>query len=82
MQMNARASLIETIESLPDDRIAQIADYVEFIRQREEVRQRNWQTTVEAIEAARRGKLETRSAYSGRTSSARPVANRQPPLPS
>jgi Protein of unknown function (DUF2281) len=57
--MNARATLIETIESLPDDRIAQIADYVEFIRQREEERKRNWQTTVEAIEAARRGELKT-----------------------
>jgi hypothetical protein len=63
--MNARASLIETIESLPDDRIAQIADYVEFIRQREEERKRNWQTTVEAIEAARRGELETVDGVDG-----------------
>jgi hypothetical protein len=36
--MNARASLIEKIESLPDDRIAEIEDFVDFIRLREETR--------------------------------------------
>lgn len=34
--MNARASLIEKIEALPDDRIAEIEDFVDFIRQRVE----------------------------------------------
>ncbi len=36
--MNARAALIEKIASLPDERIAEINDFVEFIRQREELR--------------------------------------------
>jgi hypothetical protein len=36
--MNARAALIEKIASLPDERIAEIEDFVEFIRQREELR--------------------------------------------
>jgi hypothetical protein len=36
--MNTRASLIEKIEALPDDRIAEIEDFVDFIRQREEAR--------------------------------------------
>jgi hypothetical protein len=36
--MNARASLIEKIAALPDDRIAEIEDFVDFIRQREKDR--------------------------------------------
>jgi len=36
--MNARAALIEKIESLPDERIAEIEDFVDFICMREEVR--------------------------------------------
>jgi hypothetical protein len=36
--MHTRASLIEKIEALPDDRIAEIEDFVDFIRQREEER--------------------------------------------
>ena len=36
--MNTRSTLIEKIESLPDDRIAEIEDFVEFIGLREETR--------------------------------------------
>jgi hypothetical protein len=36
--MNVRTSLIEKIAALPDDRIAEIEDFVDFIRQREEDR--------------------------------------------
>jgi hypothetical protein len=37
--MNARATLIEKIEALPDDRIAEIEDFVDFIRQQIEKRE-------------------------------------------
>ncbi len=37
--MNARASLIEKIEALPDDRIAEIEDFVEYLRHQELRRQ-------------------------------------------
>jgi hypothetical protein len=36
--MNTRASLIEKIESLPDERLAEIEDFIDFIRMREEAR--------------------------------------------
>jgi hypothetical protein len=36
--MNTRATLIEKIESLPDERIAEIEDFVDFICMREEAR--------------------------------------------
>jgi hypothetical protein len=36
--MNTRATLIKKIEALPDERIAEINDFVDFIRQREEQR--------------------------------------------
>jgi hypothetical protein len=39
MNANARATLIEKIEALPDDRIAEIEDFVDFIRQRVEERE-------------------------------------------
>ena len=55
--MNTKA-LIEKIEALPADRIPEIENLVDRIQQ-EETRKRNWQTTVESIEAARRGELET-----------------------
>jgi hypothetical protein len=54
--MNTRLALLEAIETLPEERISQIADYVEFIRQQEELRKRN---SVDAMEAAERGKLKT-----------------------
>jgi hypothetical protein len=61
--MNARASLKEIVEALPDDLsddgVAKIADYIKLVRDQEELRRRNWQVTVEAMEAARRGKLVT-----------------------
>jgi mRNA interferase YafQ len=51
--------LKEIVEALPDDLsddgIARIADFIKLIRDQEELRKRNWQTTVEAMEAARRG---------------------------
>jgi hypothetical protein len=57
--MNARANLREIVEALPDDLsddgVARIADFIKLIRDQEELRKRNWQTTVEAMEAARRG---------------------------
>ena len=57
--MNARTTLKEIVEALPDDLsddgIARIADYVKMVRDQEQLRKRNWQTTVEAIEAAQRG---------------------------
>jgi hypothetical protein len=56
--MNAK-TLVEQIEALPDDRQREIADFVAFIRQQEERRQRNWQVTVEAMEAARRGEVKS-----------------------
>jgi hypothetical protein len=37
--MNARASLIEKIEALPDDRIPEIEDFVEYLRHQEFRRQ-------------------------------------------
>ena len=49
----------EQIAALPEERIAEIEDFVDFIRQREEQRVRNWQTTVEAMQAAERGELVT-----------------------
>jgi hypothetical protein len=55
-EMNARtAAILETLEALPEERQREIADFVEFIRQREEQRVKNWQVTVEAMEAAERG---------------------------
>ncbi len=33
--MNTRAALMEKIESLPDERIPEIEDFVDFIRMRE-----------------------------------------------
>ncbi len=36
--MNIRATLIEKIKSLPDERIAEIDDFVDFICMREEAR--------------------------------------------
>jgi hypothetical protein len=36
--MNTRATLIEKIESLPDGRIAEIEDFIDFICMREEAR--------------------------------------------
>jgi hypothetical protein len=58
--MNARsAALVEKIEALPDERIAEIELFVDFIRQREEQRVKNWQVTVEAMEAARRGEAKS-----------------------
>jgi hypothetical protein len=36
--MNTRATLIEKIESLPDERIAEIEDFVDFICMRGEAR--------------------------------------------
>jgi hypothetical protein len=54
--MNAR-TLIEKIEALPEERQREIADFIEFIRLQEERRQRNWQVTVEAMEAVRRGEV-------------------------
>ncbi len=57
--MNARATLFEKIAALPEERIAEIEDFVDFIFQREERRIRNWQTTVEAMQAAERGELVT-----------------------
>jgi hypothetical protein len=53
------ATLFEKIAALPEDRTAEIEDFVDFIRQREEQRARNWQTTVEAMQAAERGELVT-----------------------
>jgi hypothetical protein len=55
MNMNARARLLEAIETLSEERIAQILEYAKLIRDQEELRKRNWQVTVEAMEAARRG---------------------------
>jgi hypothetical protein len=57
--MNARATLFEKIAALPEERIAEIEDFVDFIFQREEQRIRNWQTTIEAMQAAERGELVT-----------------------
>jgi hypothetical protein len=57
------AKTIMELSRLPDARIAEVADFVAFIRHREEEheeqRQWNWQTTVEAMEAAERGELVT-----------------------
>jgi hypothetical protein len=36
--INTRATLIEKIKSLPDERIAEIEDFVDFICMREEAR--------------------------------------------
>jgi hypothetical protein len=57
--MNARATLFEKIAALPEERIAEIEDFVDFIFEREEQRIRNWQTTEEAMQAAERGELVT-----------------------
>jgi hypothetical protein len=57
--MNARTTLFEKIAALPEERIAEIEDFVDFIFEREEQRIRNWQTTEEAMQAAERGELVT-----------------------
>jgi hypothetical protein len=57
--MNARATLFEKIAALPEERIAEIEDFVDFIFEREEQRIRNWQTTEEAMQAAERGEFVT-----------------------
>jgi hypothetical protein len=36
--MNTRATLIDKIESLPDERVAEIEDFIDFICMREEAR--------------------------------------------
>jgi hypothetical protein len=62
--MNAR-TLIEKIEALPDERKAEVERYVDLIRDQEELRRRNWQVTVEVMEAARRGEVATVDGVGG-----------------
>jgi hypothetical protein len=59
-EMNARtAAILEKIEALPDQRIAEIEDFVDFIRQREEQRAKNWQVTLDAMQEGERGEVKS-----------------------
>jgi hypothetical protein len=80
MNAATKVELIKKIaalpESLPDEsdaeillemqrQLAEINDILNAMLQHEEQRAKNWQTTVEAMEAARRGELVTVDGIEG-----------------
>jgi hypothetical protein len=76
MNAGTKVELIKKIaalpESLPDERIDEIErllikinDLLSSLLEHEEQRAKNWQTTVEAMEAARRGELVTVEGIDG-----------------